>query len=61
MSPAVGPRATSTAAAMAVEPTAGATGSTAVAAPEALDAGDVLEDEELCRKENYSEWNLPTR
>jgi hypothetical protein len=24
-------------------------------------AGSLPEDEELCRKENYSEWNLATR
>jgi MoaA/NifB/PqqE/SkfB family radical SAM enzyme len=32
-----------------------------VATPDALGSGDVLEDEELCRKKIYSELNLATR
>jgi hypothetical protein len=53
-----------TAAATSVVPATGAAGAarpTAVAASDALGAGDVLEDKELCRKENYPEWNLATR
>jgi hypothetical protein len=55
------PGAASTSTATAVVPTVGVTGPTTVAAPDALGVGDVLEDVELCKKENYSEWNLDTR
>jgi hypothetical protein len=64
MSLTAGPGATLTAAATSVVPATGAAGAarpTAVAASDALGAGDVLEDKELCRKENYPEWNLATR
>jgi hypothetical protein len=52
--------ATSTAAPRVVVPTAGATELTTVATSNALGAGDVPEDEELCRKKIYSELNLAT-
>jgi hypothetical protein len=53
--------ATLTAAARVVVPIAGATELTTVAASDVLGAGDVPEDEELCRKKIYSELNLATR
>jgi hypothetical protein len=58
---AAGPGATSSAAATVMVIATGAARPTTVAAPNALGASDVLEDEELCRKENYLEWNLATR
>jgi hypothetical protein len=58
---AANPGATSTVTATTVVPTAGATGPAAVATSDALGAGDVLGDEELCRKEIYLELNLATR
>jgi hypothetical protein len=61
MSPAANSGAASTAAARVVVPTTGAVELTAVAAPDALGTGDVLEDEELCRKKIYSELNLTVR
>jgi hypothetical protein len=61
MPPIVGPGAASTASPMAVVPTAGAMVPVVVAAPDALGASDVLEEEELCGMENYSEWNVDTR
>jgi hypothetical protein len=47
--------------ARAVVSAAGAAKLTAVAALDALGAGDVLEDEELCRKKIYSELNLAAK
>jgi hypothetical protein len=61
MSPAANSGAASTTAARVVVPTTGVVELTAVAAPDALGAGDVLEDEELCRKKIYSELNLTVR
>jgi hypothetical protein len=61
MPPIAGPGAASTASPMAVVPTAGAMVPVVVAAPDALSASDVLEEEELCGMENYSEWNVDTR
>jgi hypothetical protein len=53
--------AASTAAARVGIPTAGAAELPAVATLDALGAGDVLEDEELCRKKIYLELNIATR
>jgi hypothetical protein len=50
---AAGPRAASTVTVTAVIPAIGATRPTVVAAPDALGTGDVLEDEEQCKMENY--------
>jgi hypothetical protein len=61
MLPATKSRATSIAAARVVVPTAGAAELTVVATLDALGAGDMLEDEELCRKKICSELNLATR
>jgi hypothetical protein len=55
------PGAALTVIAMDVVPVAGAKGPIAVAAPDALGTGDVLEDKELSRKEIYSELNLAMR
>jgi hypothetical protein len=61
MSPAANSGAASAVAARAVVPAAGAAKLTVVAALDALGAGDVLEDEELCRKKIYSELNLAAK
>jgi hypothetical protein len=61
MSLAADPRAALIAITTTVVRAAEATGPAVVAAPDPLSAGDVLEDEELCRKEIYSELNLATR
>jgi hypothetical protein len=61
MSPAANSGAASTVAARAVVPAAGAAKLTAVVALDALGAGDVLEDEEMCRKKIYSELNLAAK
>jgi hypothetical protein len=60
MSPAANTEATSTTVARVVVPTTGAAELTTVAVPDALGTGDVLEDEELCKK-IYSELNLVAR
>jgi hypothetical protein len=61
MSPVANSRAASTTAARVVVPVVGATELTVVAAPDALGADDVLQDEELSRKKIYSELNLAMR
>jgi hypothetical protein len=61
MSLAANPGATSIVITTAMVPTAGATGPAAVDASDALGDGDVLGNEELCRKEIYLELNLATR
>jgi hypothetical protein len=58
MSPVANSRAASTTAARVAVPVVGATELTVVAAPDALGADDVLQDEELSRKKIYSELNL---
>jgi hypothetical protein len=60
MSLATDPGAALTAAATDVVPAAGAIGPAAMATLDAMGAGDMLEDEELNRKEIYSELNLAT-
>jgi hypothetical protein len=60
MSSAANTEATSTAVARVVVPTTRVAELTTVAVPDALGTGDVLEDEELCKK-IYSELNLVAR
>jgi hypothetical protein len=61
MSPTANSRAALTVAARVVVPTVGVIELTAMAALDALGVGDVLEDEELCRKKIFSELNLAAR